>query len=128
MRLPPPKCSVTSNGSSSVTVQWKPIPDLPKGLIRGYIVIVNDTKTTVLLGPCFTNTTVISSGCIEVAAFTVTGLGNSTGCLSIEKETETGISVFLVAYNHKPFTSKSKAKNGKFAMKTYQETNRTTFK
>ena len=60
--------------------------------------IVNDTKTRVLLGPCFTNTTVISSGCIEVAAFTVTGLGNTTGCLLMEKEIETGISVFLIFY------------------------------
>ena len=60
--------------------------------------ILNDTKTKVLLGTCFTNVTVISSGCIEVAAFTVTGLGNLTGCLSIEKGTETGISVFLAFY------------------------------
>ena len=98
MRLPPPKSSATSNGSSSVTVQWEPISDLPKGLIRGYIVILDGTKTTVLLGPCYSNTTVITSGCIEVAAFTVTGLGNTTGCLSIEKETETGKSAFRAFY------------------------------
>lgn len=104
MRLPPPKSSATSNGSSSVTVQWEPISDLPKGVIRGYIVILDDAKTTVLLGPCYSNTTVISSGCIEVAAFTVTGLGNTTGCLSIEKETETGISFFLAFYHFYPFT------------------------
>lgn len=58
--------------------------------------IDSDTKTTVLLGPCFTTTTVNSSNSIEVAAFTVIGLGNTTVCLSMEKETETGISVFLV--------------------------------
>ena len=95
MRLPPPKSSATSNGSSSVTVQWEPISDYPKGLIRGYMVILNDTKTNVLLGPCLTNITVVSSGCIEVAAFTTAGLGNTTGCLSIEKRTETGTTVFL---------------------------------
>ncbi|KAL9950407.1 hypothetical protein ACROYT_G042895 [Oculina patagonica] len=83
--MPPPKSSLSSDGSSSIKVQWEPIPDIPEGLVRGYIVFLSDINTTIVLGPCITNTTVVFSTCIEVAAFTMAGLGNTTGCLSIEK-------------------------------------------
>ncbi|KAJ7323753.1 hypothetical protein OS493_030877 [Desmophyllum pertusum] len=92
--LPPPKSSAHSDGLSSVKVQWEPLADAPEGLIRGYTVFLRETNRTIIHGLCMKNTTVASTGCIEVAAITMAGWGNTTGCLLIEKQYSRNSSVF----------------------------------
>ncbi|XP_022783114.1 uncharacterized protein LOC111323926 isoform X1 [Stylophora pistillata] len=87
---PPPEANATTNGSSSVTVHWKPMLNQT---ILGYIIFIRDTNRTITVGWCVTKITVESSGCVEMASFTTAGWGNTTGCLQAENSVTTATPV-----------------------------------
>ncbi|RMX54060.1 hypothetical protein pdam_00013141, partial [Pocillopora damicornis] len=81
---PPPEANATTNGSSSITIHWKPVLNNTDSPIVGYAIFLRDTNRSIFVESCLTNITVNSSGCIEMASLITTGWGNTTGCLQTE--------------------------------------------